>query len=120
MVRTMEGENARSAMRRVEEDVADLRRSGMLGDDGQLVSRLGSDWRELLGLIGPLEDPRTRACPRCGRMGMPSATRCGYCWMALEPLAPEVRPAGTGPQPRTPSERSSLAAFEGEGGALCR
>ena len=23
------------------------------------------------------------ACPFCGRMVMPAATRCGYCWRAL-------------------------------------
>jgi hypothetical protein len=25
------------------------------------------------------------ACPHCGRLVMPAATRCGYCWHALSP-----------------------------------
>lgn len=33
--------------------------------------------------LGP--EPATRACPRCKRLGMSAATRCGNCWIALTP-----------------------------------
>jgi len=29
-----------------------------------------------------------RDCPDCGREIMAAATRCGFCWSRLEPLAP--------------------------------
>lgn len=28
--------------------------------------------------LGP--EPKTRACPHCGKLGMYNATICGYCW----------------------------------------
>ena|SRR6185369_4269320 len=110
----MESSGARGLMRRIEEDVESLGRAGIEGDGSRLVERLTKDWSDLLSLIGPMDDPFTRACPSCGQMGMPGATRCGYCWVALEPLAEPV-----GPGKRRPThEPSSLATFEGEGGAL--
>jgi len=113
----MESSGARGLMRRMEGDVEDLGRAGMEGEGGRLVARLTADWSDLLSAIGPMEDPFTRACPSCGRMGMPTATRCGYCWVALEPLVAPVGP-GNGGARRSPSEQSALSSFEDEGGAL--
>jgi hypothetical protein len=114
----MENSDARGVMRRIEEDVEELGQAGMAGEGGRLVERLTSDWSELLSLIGPMEDPFTRDCPSCGRMGTPGATRCGYCWAALEPLAAPVG-SGKGEEGRrSPTEQSALSAFESEGGAL--
>lgn len=114
----MESNGARGLMRRIEEDVEDLGGAGIEGAGGQLVARLAENWSDLLSLIGPMDDPFTRACPSCGQMGMPGATRCGYCWVALEPLVDPAGP-GNGDGKRRPlTEQSALATFEDEGGAL--
>jgi hypothetical protein len=105
-------------MLKVQEDVEELRRFGTSSDGGQRLARLESDWTDLVNLIGPLADPLTRACPSCGRLGMPNATRCGYCWATLEPLVSAAPPARAGDRRGGPAERSALAAFEGEGGRL--
>jgi hypothetical protein len=113
----MESSSVRAAMLRVQEDVEDLRRAGT-GGDGQRIAHLESDWNDLVELIGPLADPLTRACPSCGRMGMPNATRCGYCWATLEPQGSAAAPPRAGDRRGGPAEGSALAAFEDEGGRL--
>lgn len=45
---------------------------------------------ELDGAVGLLSAPATIpriACQFCGRMIMPAATRCGFCWRALSHTA---------------------------------
>ena len=77
----------RSAVARVG---ADIRRLSTAPASKSEISiqRLGESWTSLLdGLALPPEP--TRECPVCGRLGMPQATVCGYCWTKLEPVADE-------------------------------
>jgi len=51
-------------------------------------------WRELLDKLDLGPPPQLRSCPVCGQSGMRAATRCGYCWSTLEPLAEQGAEAG--------------------------
>ncbi len=55
----------------------------------QLVE-LRNYWADLVNrlALGPAPDLRT--CPTCGRPGMRTATRCGFCWAKLEPPQPSA------------------------------
>jgi hypothetical protein len=51
------------------------------------VTTVAIDWAPLLTAYSNLEshlaigpEPKTRACPKCGKLGMYNATVCGYCW----------------------------------------
>jgi hypothetical protein len=69
-----------------------------------------------------------RPCPHCGRLGFADATRCGYCWMKLEPLEPLVPLETAGRRrPNRPKEhttpgalRDAVTNFESEGGPAYR
>ena len=57
-------------------------------DDGVAATRpLRRSWAELVELLALGPAPETRLCPTCGQVGMRAATRCGYCWSKLSPLA---------------------------------
>jgi hypothetical protein len=43
-------------------------------------------WTELVALLALGDAPATRECPVCHGIGMRAASRCGRCWVALEPL----------------------------------
>jgi hypothetical protein len=43
-------------------------------------------WTELVALLALGAAPETRECPVCHGIGMRAASRCGRCWVALEPL----------------------------------
>ena len=43
-------------------------------------------WTELVALLALGPAPETRTCPACHNIGMRAASRCGRCWVALEPL----------------------------------
>jgi hypothetical protein len=47
---------------------------------------LRARWAELVELLALGPSRELRECPACGRFGMRDATRCGYCWTALESL----------------------------------
>jgi hypothetical protein len=49
-------------------------------------------WRGLVELLALMPPPELRECPSCGMTGMRAATRCGYCWTALKPLAAAPAP----------------------------
>jgi hypothetical protein len=49
--------------------------------------QLASSWAELVDLLALGPAPHLRECPVCGHTGMTDATRCGYCWTKLSPLA---------------------------------
>lgn len=49
-------------------------------------------WTELVALLALGPAPETRECPVCHGIGMRSASRCGRCWAALEPL--QMLPTG--------------------------
>ena len=44
-------------------------------------------WTELVELLALGPAPETRECTACHGIGMRTASRCGRCWAALEPLA---------------------------------
>jgi hypothetical protein len=47
---------------------------------------LRAAWAELVAALALGPAPQTRECPICHGIGMRAATRCGRCWVALEPL----------------------------------
>lgn len=47
---------------------------------------LRAAWTELVEVLALGPAPQTRECPTCHGVGMRAASRCGYCWAALEPL----------------------------------
>jgi hypothetical protein len=49
---------------------------------------LRAAWDELVSVLALGPAPETRECPVCHSIGMRAASRCGYCWAALEPLRP--------------------------------
>jgi len=44
-------------------------------------------WRQMVAALALGPEPAVRACPRCNKIGMLEATRCGYCWITLAPLS---------------------------------
>jgi hypothetical protein len=55
-------------------------------------------WAELVNLLGLGAAPDLRLCPVCHHSGMRAATRCGFCWTRLAPLA-EVDAGASQPPP---------------------
>jgi hypothetical protein len=53
--------------------------------------------------------PDLRVCPTCGNTAMPAATRCGFCWIGLPPLAEQ----GSGQPMRRPGEPEPLRTSAG-------
>ena len=51
------------------------------------VADLSLSWKALVLLIQEPPAPSTRKCPSCGSKGLSAATRCGFCWVKLVPLA---------------------------------
>jgi hypothetical protein len=49
---------------------------------------LRAAWTELVEVLALGPAPQTRECPACHGIGMRAASRCGHCWVALEPLPP--------------------------------
>lgn len=68
---------ARAALRRVEEQLELAERSPALREA----------WSALVATLALGPAPELRTCPACGNTGRRAATRCGYCWAALPPLA---------------------------------
>lgn len=63
----------------------------LLVENGSLALR--GAWRHLVETLALTPPPELRECPSCGRTGMRAATRCGYCWTALEPFVTAPVPA---------------------------
>ena len=54
------------------------------------ADRLRPSWASLVQALALGPEPELRECPRCGKMGMRAATRCGFCWGVLDaPALPE-------------------------------
>ena len=49
---------------------------------------LRTAWTKLVDVLALGPEPATRVCPACHGVGMRTASRCGNCWAALEPLPP--------------------------------
>lgn len=47
---------------------------------------LRAAWTQLVETLALGPAPETRECPACHGVGMRAASRCGHCWVALEPL----------------------------------
>jgi hypothetical protein len=62
---------------------------------------LREPWDQVRAALALGPRPERRDCPFCGRPGMRAATRCGYCWRALQP------PADDPGQRAAPGEGSS-------------
>jgi hypothetical protein len=54
------------------------------------TDELRAAWVELVDALALGPAPETRECPSCHRIGMRAASRCGFCWVALEPLPPRT------------------------------
>jgi hypothetical protein len=65
----------RSIVATIDHEMAELPASPLRDALTELVTVLA---------LGPA--PETRVCPACNCIGMRAASRCGYCWVALEPL----------------------------------
>ncbi len=62
----------------------------LLVENGSLALR--GAWRHLVETLALTPAPELRECSSCGLTGMRAATRCGYCWAALEPLVAAPAP----------------------------
>jgi hypothetical protein len=58
-----------------------------MGDGVRATDPLRRSWAELVDLLALGPAPEVRQCPVCNHFGMRAATRCGYCWTKLSPLA---------------------------------
>ena len=52
------------------------------------VPALQAAWTELVAVLALGPAPQTRECPTCYGIGMRAASRCGFCWTALERMPP--------------------------------
>src|SRR5690349_15159796 len=59
----------------------------MRDDPHATADRLLGSWATLVQLLAVGSAAETRVCPVCSHTGMRDATRCGYCWTKLSPLA---------------------------------
>jgi len=48
-----------------------------------LLSALREAWAALVQELALGPEPALRRCPKCGRVVMEQAMRCGYCWAPL-------------------------------------
>jgi hypothetical protein len=51
------------------------------------IGEVLESWAMLVELLALGPAPEMRECPVCRHRGMRAATRCGFCWTALAPLA---------------------------------
>jgi hypothetical protein len=51
------------------------------------VAELTTSWSTLVQLIAEPPSASMRKCPKCSHLGLSAATRCGYCWLKLVPVA---------------------------------
>jgi hypothetical protein len=60
---------------------------GTLSEGRTGFGELLESWAELVKLMALGPAPEMRECPACGHRGTRAATRCGFCWTPLTPLA---------------------------------
>jgi hypothetical protein len=91
-------ESLRGAVASVNRAMERLGREGMTKTEAATAPLLGL-WRNLVVMLDLGPPPNLRVCPACGYAGMRTATRCGFCWIDLAPIAeraPEVARAASG------------------------
>lgn len=54
---------------------------------GELLGSLRASFADLVAQLGLGAEPELRPCPACHRRVRRAATRCGFCWSTLAPLA---------------------------------
>jgi len=106
-----------SLIQRLDEDLQASLQLRMTGEAGRLARLAAADWQDVRAALEHEQPRPTRPCPYCSELGMPDATRCGYCWRALTPL-PGSPPQGVRARSGSGQALASLASFENEGGAL--
>ena len=52
------------------------------------MSEKAASWAAWVRVLAPGPEPELREFLECHHTGMGAATRCGYCWRKLLPLAP--------------------------------
>jgi hypothetical protein len=82
--------SARQALKRVDDEMSSLRNWAYSETARAAVRPLLTAWDGLVIALGLGPEPQTRLCPVCNEPGMREATRCGYCWTKLTPLADVV------------------------------
>jgi ribosomal protein S27AE len=75
----------------IERDLACLASAAPPAEHRLAIDALTASWASLVELMALGIAPEQRQCPRCGNSGMRAATRCGYCWSALDPVATNER-----------------------------
>ncbi len=75
----MENGSLRSLVATIDQSISRL--SPEAGDE------LRGSFAELVKLLRLDPVPEVRVCPACKRIVRRAATRCGYCWTKLSPLA---------------------------------
>lgn len=81
----------RSLVEAVELQIASLSKDPALEASRASITQLSARWAELVSQLSLGQAAELRACPRCKRLGMQAATRCGYCWMELDQIAEASR-----------------------------
>ncbi|HVV84459.1 MAG TPA: hypothetical protein VHE35_15430 [Kofleriaceae bacterium] len=78
----------RAAVARVDRAITALPSTGHApaSADGAPADGLPGAWADLVDLLALGPEPALRTCPHCRHVGMRAASRCGFCWQALEPL----------------------------------
>ena len=85
------GESTQNASLRPVVEAIDAQMS-RLAQDTAIEARTGTgelleSWAVLVEILALGPAPEMRECPVCRHRGMRAATRCGFCWTALAPLA---------------------------------
>jgi hypothetical protein len=80
----------RAAVETVNRQVSSLKGHATLEEFRAATDTLVGSFTELVKLLDLGEAPALRECPRCKHLGMRAASRCGYCWIDLAPLADEA------------------------------
>jgi hypothetical protein len=88
-----DGARLRTFVAAIDAQLSCLGRPASAADHRTALDGLAVSWAGLIALLALGPAPRTRRCPACRSVGMWTATRCGYCWVALAP-----RPAAAAPE----------------------
>lgn len=100
----------RTAVESIEQQMASLATQTTVDAYRAAATTLAASWGELTKLLALGEAAPLRKCPRCERLGMRTATLCGYCWLKLSPLGPESENASDASPAGAAGEKDQPAA----------